>query len=44
MAITVLTTVLVAAMYNSNTSSGLGGTSVDRDFIYYLSSMKADVA
>jgi hypothetical protein len=41
---TVLTTVSVAATYNSNTSSGFGGTSVGNDFKYYLSSMKAVVA
>jgi hypothetical protein len=34
-------TVLVTTTYNSNTSSGFGGTSVDRDFRYCLSSMKA---
>jgi hypothetical protein len=41
---TVLTTMLVAATYNSNTSSGIGGTSVGRDFRYCLSSMKAAAA
>jgi hypothetical protein len=39
--ITVLTTILVATTYNSSTSSGFDGTSVGKDFRYYLSSMKA---
>jgi hypothetical protein len=34
----------VAATYNSSTSSGFGGTSVGKDFRYWLSSIKADAA
>jgi hypothetical protein len=41
--ITVLTT-MVAATYNSNTSSDFGGTSVEKDFRYCFSSMKAAAA
>jgi hypothetical protein len=44
MAMTILTTVSVAATYNSKTSSGFGGTSVDKDFRYCLSSMKVVAA
>jgi hypothetical protein len=40
----VLTMVLVAATYNSNTLLGFGGTSVGKYFKYCLSSMKSDVA
>jgi hypothetical protein len=40
----VMTTVSVAAMYSSNTSSGFGGTNVGIDFRYCLSSMKAITA
>jgi hypothetical protein len=41
--ITVLTT-MVAATYNSNTSSDFGGTSVEKDYRYCFSSMKAAAA
>jgi hypothetical protein len=44
MVITVLTIVSVVAMYSSNISSGFRGTSVGKDFRYYLSSMKVVVA
>jgi hypothetical protein len=40
----VMTTVSVATTYSSNTSLGLGGTSIGRDFRYCLSSMKAVAA
>jgi hypothetical protein len=42
--LTVLTTASLVAMYISRTSSDYGGTSVGKDFRYYLSSMKVDVA
>jgi hypothetical protein len=35
---------LVAATYNNNTSLGLGGTSVGKDFRYCLSTMKVAAA
>jgi hypothetical protein len=38
--IAILTTVLVAATYNSRTSLGFNGTSVGSDFTYCLSSIK----
>jgi hypothetical protein len=44
MVMTVLTNVSVATTYNSNTSSGFGGTNVGKDFRYCLSSMKAAAA
>jgi hypothetical protein len=40
MVMTVLTTVSVVATFNSNTSSGFGGTSGGKDFRCCLSSMK----
>jgi hypothetical protein len=43
-AMTMLTIASVVATYNSNTSSGFGGTSVGRDLRYYLCSIKATVA
>jgi hypothetical protein len=41
---TVLTTVSIAATYNSNTSSIFGGTGIGKDFMYCLSSIKAAAA
>jgi hypothetical protein len=42
--ITVLTTVSVATMYNSSTSSDFSGISVHKDFRYCWSSMKVTAA
>jgi hypothetical protein len=38
---TVLTTTSVAATYNNNTSSGLGGTRVSKDLRYFFNSTNA---
>jgi hypothetical protein len=43
-AMIVLTTALVAEIKSSSTSSDFGGTSVGKDFRYYLSSMKAAIS